>query len=231
MERTKREFVSIAAHQLRTPLTSMKWAVDYLIEGAKGELAIGQKALANQALHAANRMIHLVDDLLDVSRVEEGRFGINPSLQTFYPVLDRVFEVFQKKAAEKEISISSEIEKDIPALRFDEDKLEIVLDNVTDNAIKYTPQKGTIKVSLKKEGVNVVLAVRDSGIGIPKEDFERIFTKFFRSPQALAHHTDGSGLGLYVAKNIIDQHGGKIWFESEENVGTTFFISLPLLLG
>ncbi len=228
VERMKREFVSIAAHQLRTPLTGMKWAVDFLLTGEKGSLTEPQKTLASQALDAVNRMIHLVNDLLDVNRVEEGKFGIHAQKQTILPLLDRVLDAYKQSAAKKGVEFKALVAQGIPELVFDADKLEIVLNNLLDNAIKYTPLHGHIYVNAEVKGGSLVISVQDSGIGIPRDDADRIFTKFFRSSQAYLHHTDGSGLGLYVAKNIMDQHGGNIWFESAENAGTTFYVSLPL---
>jgi two-component system, OmpR family, sensor histidine kinase VicK len=228
IERMKREFVSIAAHQLRTPLTGMKWAVDFLLTGEKGNLSAEQKSLASQALEAVNRMIHLVNDLLDVNRVEEGKFGIHAQRQSIVPLLDRIVGTYEQSAAKKGVEFKALVARDIPELVFDSDKIEIVLSNLLDNAIKYTPAGGKIYVNAEPKGGSLVISVQDSGIGIPHDDADRIFTKFFRSSQAYLHHTDGSGLGLYVAKNIIDQHGGDIWFESAESAGTTFYVSLPL---
>ncbi len=228
VERMKREFVSIAAHQLRTPLTGMKWAVDFLLTGEKGALTDPQKTLASQALDAVNRMIHLVNDLLDVNRVEEGKFGIHAQKQSILPLLDRLMTAYKQNAAKKGVEFKAMVAREIPELVFDADKLEIVLSNLLDNAIKYTPAGGQIYASAEIRAGALVISVQDSGIGIPRDDADRIFTKFFRSSQAYLHHTDGSGLGLYVAKNIMVQHGGNIWFESAENAGTTFYISLPL---
>ncbi len=228
VERMRREFVSIAAHQLRTPLTGIKWAVDYLVSGEKGPLTDPQKGVASDALDAINRMIRLVGDLLDVNRVEEGRFGIHVEKQSILPLLERVFSTHMQAAEKRGVVLKTRVSKDLPVLAFDPDKIEIVLNNVVDNAIKYTPHGGTIFANADVQGDSVVVSLQDSGIGIPREDAERIFTKFFRSSQAYLHHTDGSGLGLYVAKNIMEQHGGRIWFESAENAGSTFYVSIPI---
>lgn len=228
MERTKREFVSIAAHQLRTPLTGLSWTVEALLSGAEGLLNAGQKDLAERARDAVSRMIALVGGLLDVSEIEEGRFGIKSARQLLQPVLARILDNFKRAAEEKGVSLVAEISDDVPELDFDADKMEFVVGNILDNAVKYTPTKGGIRLRLRKEGGNAVISVHDSGMGIPKEDRDRMFTKFFRSRDASARFTDGSGLGLYVAKNVVSQHGGTIWFESEEGKGTTFFVSLPL---
>lgn len=228
MERMKREFVSIAAHQLRTPLTGMKWAVDYLLSGDKGKLTEPQQTLAASALDAVDRMIHLVNDLLDVNRVEEGKFAIHTQKQSVLPLLERVIQTFKLSAEKKGVEFGAKIAKDIPEFDFDADKMEIVLSNIFDNAIKYTPVGGQVSAEAEAKDGSLAMSVSDSGIGIPRDDMERIFTKFFRSSEAYLHHTDGSGLGLYVAKNIVDQHGGKIWFDSGKDAGTTFHISLPL---
>jgi two-component system sensor histidine kinase VicK len=228
VEKMKREFLTIAAHQLRTPLTALKWAVGYLAAGEKGALNPEQNTLASHALDSVNRMIHLVDDLLDVSHVEEGKFTIHPSKQSIVPLFERIAETFKRSADLKGVMLSIMLQKDLPQFSFDADKIEIVLNNLFDNAIKYTPRGGRVEAHAEIRGEAFVCSIQDSGIGIPHADTERIFTKFFRSSQAYLHHTDGSGIGLYVAKNIMDQHGGKIWFDSVEGKGTTFHVSLPL---
>ena len=228
MEKTKREFVSIAAHQLRTPLTGMSWTIEALLSGEKGELNPKQKELAEGGLDAIHRMLDLVNDLLDVSTIEEGRFGITLARQPLSNVLGRVLSTFEKAASKKGVVFVKNIPDILPPLDYDAGKIEIVLNNLIDNAIKYTPAGGTVKVGAKQEGDTVSLSIEDSGIGIPAEETERVFTKFFRSRRALSYHTDGSGLGLYVAKNIIEQHGGRIVFTSAENKGSVFTIVLPI---
>ncbi|HEY4488242.1 MAG TPA: ATP-binding protein [Candidatus Paceibacterota bacterium] len=230
MDRTKREFVSIAAHQLRTPLTGMSWTVEALLSEAKGTLNVAQKELVERGLDAIKRMVDLVNDLLDVSRIEEGRFGIKPEVQPLAPLLSRVLDNLKKQASKKSVNLESRISPDLPPVSIDVDKMEFVLNNIVDNAVKYTPAGGTVVVSTRAEKNAVVIEVRDTGIGIPAAEFDRVFTKFFRSRKALLYHTDGSGLGLYVAKNIVEQHGGSVAFQSVENQGTTFVISLPQTL-
>lgn len=228
LEMTKREFVSIAAHQLRTPLTGMSWTIESLLSGEKGPLTLAQTELAKGGLDATHRMLDLVNDLLDVSRIEEGRFGVKLLRQPLSSVLERVLGTFEKAALKKGIEFKVELAPDLPTLDIDADKMEIVLNNVLDNAIKYTTKGGRVMVRTARKGNDVVCIVEDSGIGIPAKETERIFTKFFRSRRALAYHTDGSGLGLYVARNIVEQHGGKISFASKENQGTIFTIALPI---
>ena len=228
MEKTKREFVSIAAHQLRTPLTGLSWISEVLLSGTKGVLNVAQKELVEKSVYAVHRMVELVNDLLDVSRIEEGRFGVRPSQQSIYPMLMRVLDALQKEAQIKHITLTSKLQKGLPELSIDANKLEFVFSNIVDNAIKYTPSGGSVIVSAEKRENEVVVSVTDTGIGISESDSDRVFTKFFRSREAVSYFTDGSGLGLYVAKNIVDQHGGKIRFESKKGKGTTFSVSLPL---
>ncbi len=228
MERTKREFVTIAAHQLRTPLTGMSWMVEMLLSETKGALNAAQKELVALGLGAVHRMVELVNDLLDVSRIEEGRFGIKLARQSLAPILSRATDIFKKAAQEKNIEFATDISPTLPEFEFDANKMEFVINNILDNAVNYTPAGGHITFRAAQKDNDIVISVKDTGIGITKTDAEYIFKKFFRSREAFSHFTDGSGLGLYVAKNIIDQHGGKIWFESDEGKGTTFYVSLPL---
>lgn len=228
VERNKREFVSIAAHQLRTPLTGMKWSVEYLLSGDRGALGDTQKSVVMQTKGAVDRMITLVNELLDVTRIDEGHLEVRPSVQSIAPVLSRVQAFFSEAAAKKGVAFKTQFDEDTPPVSIDAAKIEIVLNNLLDNALRYTASGGHIDFSVRSMGHILTIEVRDSGIGIAEKDRARIFTKFFRSGEALMHYTDGSGLGLYVAKNIIDRHGGTIAFTSEENVGTTFTITLPI---
>lgn len=228
MEKIKSEFVSIAAHQLRTPLTGIKWSLQYLFSGETGKLNSGQKEMAGDALAATNRMVELINDLLDVSRIEEGRFGIRLQRQSISPVLERVVNTSQNTADKKGITLKVEAPSKLPFLNIDMEKMEIALNNLVDNAIKYTLPGKTVELKATSADGELTITVKDEGIGIPRSEFDRVFTKFFRSNQAQLYHTSGTGLGLYVSKNIIEQHGGKIWFYSEENKGTTFYVSLPL---
>lgn len=228
MERTKREFVSIAAHQLRTPLTGMSWIAEALLSEVKGKLTDPQKELVKKSVDAVRRMVELVNDLLDVSRIEEGRFGIKPLSQPLYPVLTRLLDIFNKESKRRNITLAIDIAEGLPDLSFDASKIEFAIGNLIDNAIKYTPEGGTVSLRVTQENEQVIITVSDTGIGIPDGEYDRVFTKFFRSKEALAYFTDGSGLGLYVTKNIIDQHGGRVWFESEKGKGTTFHIALSV---
>ncbi len=227
MEKTKAEFVTIAAHQLRTPLTGMKWSLDFLFGGDSGQLNTEQKEMVGDVSKATGHMIDLVNSLLDVSQIEEGRFGITKKNQSLVPILERVGDTFKKPAEEKGVILKTEIITPLPDINLDSVKIEMALNNLVDNAIRYSLPNGTVELKAQEENGQVMVTIKDTGIGIAPEDYEKIFTKFFRSNKALHHDTEGTGLGLYVSKNIIEQHGGKIGFDSKDNEGTEFYISLP----
>ncbi|MBI4708622.1 MAG: HAMP domain-containing protein [Candidatus Portnoybacteria bacterium] len=225
----KSQFVSIAAHQLRTPLTGIKWSFLALLEKETGALNQEQQRVIEGGVSAVNHTIILINDLLNVAHVEEGKFGFIFKPVGLLSVIEEVFKRYQGPAKEKGIQFSLELGKEnIPELNIDKEKFALAMDNLIDNAIKYTSPGGKISIKLEKKTDLVKLTVKDSGIGIPKKQIERLFTKFFRGENALLFQTSGSGLGLYIAKNIIERHGGTIEVSSVENKGTTFVISLPL---
>jgi len=225
----KSQFVSVAAHQLRTPLAGIKWTLYALLEEKMGRLNKEQEKFAGDAYKATVRLIDLVNDLLDVARLEEGRFGFKIKKQPLAPLVKKVCENFQKAAKGKGIKFSLELPKeDIPFLDFDEEKIAIVLANLVDNAIKYTAPGGQVAVKLYKEKNSVRVEVADTGIGMPADQVKRVFTKFFRAENAQLYQTSGTGLGLYLAQNIVEHHGGAMFFKTEEDKGSTFTFSLPI---
>ena len=222
------EFVSIAAHQLRTPLIGLKWSLEILSSGEAGKLNPDQKQIIAKASVATSHMLNLVSDLLNVGQIAQGSFGVIFKKQSILPVFKNLKDSFKNIGEEKKVAFKFEIPPDLPPLNVDIEKMEMAINNIFDNAIKYSSPGDKVELEVVCNDHTLVISVKDMGIGIPKEEFGKIFTKFFRSTRALHHHTDGTGLGLYVSKNIIEQHGGKIWFESKENQGTTFFVSLPV---
>ncbi len=228
-EKMKSDFIAIAAHQLRTPLTGLKWSIDFLISEDAGKLNLDQKQMIEKAFRATKQMVDLVNDLLNISKIEEGHFNINLKKQSILQVFENIKNMFQN-TKENNIILKINDIPTLPLLNIDDKKIEMALENIIDNAIKYSPPGGTVELKVVYQKQEVVISVKDSGIGISKNEKERIFTKFFRSKEALIKHPDGSGLGLYISKNIIEQHKGKMWFDSKENEGTTFYISLPVTI-
>lgn len=224
----KSEFVSVAAHQLRTPLTGIKWAYYSLLDKDTGELAQGKRNIVEEGLRATERMIDLVNSLLNVARIEEGRFGLSFKIQSFTSFLQKLSMPFAQLAKDKGIVLVVDVPLDDPLLmNFDEDKLSMAIENLLDNAVKYTLPGGTVTVRAALHGKNITLDIVDTGIGILPDQLPRIFTKFFRGDNAVRLQTAGTGLGLYVTKNIVEGHRGDIEVKSEEGKGTTFSLTLP----
>jgi len=225
----KSEFVSIAAHQLRTPLSAIKWTLTSILDGDFGKLNEEQMKYLGKTNLSNERMINLVDDLLNLSRIEEGRYIYRTAIVSMDNLINSVLSGVELKAREKKIKIHLDIEEKLPALVIDDEKIKLVTQNLVENAINYSREKSNVYISVKndKEKKEVIFIIKDNGIGIPKEQKERIFTKFFRAENAVRSETVGSGLGLFIDKNIIEAHRGRIWFESELNKGTTFSFCLP----
>lgn len=231
IDRLKSEFISTAAHQLRTPLSAVKWTLKMISDGDLGPLNSEQKTFLLQGYQSNERMIDLVNDLLDVARIEEGRFGFNFSFIQIGDLIDNIVQDFTHRIQEKRIKFAfNKPAGALPKVRVDPSRIRLVIQNLIDNAIKYTPEAGEVTVSIKYSKLNIEIYVKDSGIGIPENQINRLFTKFFRSDNALRMQTEGSGLGLFIVKNIVEKHGGKIWVESKENKGSTFAFSLPVQL-
>ncbi len=229
LERMKSEFISIAAHQLRTPLTAVKWTLQMMINGDIGELTAEQKTFLSQSYQGNERTIKLVNDFLNVSRIEEGRLSYVFELIHLEDLIDNIIQDFEHIIKEKQMDFVFEKPKEpLPKVKIDHSKMRLAIQNLIDNAIKYTQKKGKVAISIKNSIIHLEVSIKDTGYGIPKGQHERIFTKFFRSENIIRRQVEGTGLGLFIVKNIIEKHGGTIWFESEENKGTTFYFTIPV---
>jgi len=228
LDASKSEFVSIAAHQLRTPITGIRWSFNALLDNELGSVNNDQEKVLQDGLKSSIRMIALINDLLNVARIEEGRFGLRFKKLPFEPIMQGVIDRHKKAIDEKGILFLLDIQSGIPVLNLDEEKINIAFDNIFDNAIKYTPPGGTLTMKIKEEGKNVHIVISDTGIGIPKNQINKLFVKFFRAENAMRFQTSGSGLGLYVVKNVIEAHGGTIAITSEENKGTVITFTIPI---
>lgn len=229
VDRMKSEFISIAAHQLRTPLSAIKWSLKMVLDGDLGKPTPEMEEFISKSYTTNERMIRLVNDLLNVSRIEEGRFFYKFSPLNLVEFINGMVLDFIPLCKDKNINIEwKQPTGNIPLIQGDADHLRLAIQNLLDNALKYTPKNGTITISLAKSKTanNVVIRVKDTGVGIPAEEQERIFSKFYRGTNVIKMQTDGSGLGLFIVKNIIERHEGSISFESSDK-GTTFIITLP----
>ena len=233
LEEAKSKFVAVTTHQLRTPLAAIKWTLHMLTAGQLGAVTPEQKTFIDKAFESTERIVSIVNNLLTVDKIEA-----ESSDYTFIPVhLEEVVEsvIFELKAPAQSKYLNlifKPLAQPLPEVTADPIKLRMVLENLIDNAIKYTPQHGTVTVTLDDSRLNatpasVVVKVQDTGLGIKPADEGKIFQKFFRAESAVAMEPDGTGLGLYLAKDIIEHHGGTIWFDSGSG-GTTFTFTLPL---
>lgn len=226
--KSKSEFISVAAHQLRTPLSAIKWVMKLLLDGDAGPINDEQKNLLTKGYESNERMIELVTDMLDVARIEEGKFGFIFHHVNVIALIQKAMDAFAMKAKEKNISLVLDAQETSYSLKIDAARIELVLQNFIDNALKYTPNDGTITISVASTGRYVKISIRDTGIGVPKEQVSRLFTKFFRGANAVKRQTEGSGLGLFLVKNIVARHGGNISVETEEGKGSVFSFTLPM---
>lgn len=233
-ENEQRQFVSNVSHELRTPLTSMRAYIEALNDGAWKDPKIAPKFLeVTQA--ETERMIRMINDLLSLSRMDRGAVKMEPELVNFTDFLNHVlnrFEMIVKNdAKENNQTKKYTIKRDLPQqalwVEIDTDKMMQVIDNIMNNAIKYSPDGGVISVRLTQSNNQVVLCISDQGLGIPRKDLSKIFDRFYRVDKARSREQGGTGLGLAIAKEIIEAHHGKIWADSAEGKGSSFYISLP----
>ncbi|PWB39136.1 MAG: hypothetical protein C3F02_00765 [Parcubacteria group bacterium] len=228
IDKAKTEFVSLASHQLRTPLSAINWYAEMLLAGDAGKINKNQKEYMEEIYKGNQRMVALVNALLNVSRIELGTLAIDPEPTKLSDLAKSVVNEMKPKVVEKKLNITEKYDPKLPLISLDPKLARIVLQNYISNAVKYTPEKGKITVEIKNTGSEAQIAVSDNGMGIPKSDQARIFQKLFRADNARVKETDGTGLGLYIVKAIIDQFGGKVWFESAENKGSIFYVTVPL---
>lgn len=229
IERMKTEFVSIAAHQLRTPLSAIKWTLRMILDGDLGDITKEQREFIEKTYKSNERMIGLVSDLLDVTRIEEGKYLYKQTLADLETLVQSVVNSYKEEAERKNIKLRlKKPEKKLPQLMIDVEKIRLAIANFLDNAVRYNKPGGEVNISFEKGAGEVQLSIKDTGAGIPKGQQRRVFTKFFRAANVMRMETEGSGLGLFISKNIIEAHGGKVRFESKEGEGTTFYLTLPV---
>lgn len=234
VEGFRREFVTIAAHQLRTPLSAVKWTFEMLNEESEN-LTEEQKEYIHNGSQSTESMVLLVGDLLNMARVERGSFQFDLkeyALQDVLAIVEELIEDEKPNMDAKGTSLSFQKPNATQLQRkvsIDKTKIFMVLENLLDNAVRYTLQGGTIAVRMSVDEHAVQFSIKDTGIGVPKDQMNRLFTKFFRGKEAVRMETEGSGLGLFLSKTIVEAHKGKIWAESEEGKGSTFYFTLPLI--
>lgn len=227
LDRQKDELLSIVSHQLATPITSVKWYLEMLMDGDIGKLTKEQEEHVKSMQTIALDLVDLVGMILDVSRIQLGKMKIEKQKLDLKAFFHEILDVIEPKATEKKINFVKNMPAELPEAMLDKRYTRMTVENLLSNAIKYTKESGNVTMDVKIEGNTLHCKVSDTGMGIPKEEQSKIFGRLFRASNA-RNAVDGNGFGLYVAKGAIEAQGGKIWFESEVNKGTTFFIELPL---
>jgi len=228
LDESKDEFISMASHQLRTPLTSIKGYVSMLMDGDVGDVTKEQKHLLQEAFMSSERMVRLISDFLNVSRLQTGKFMMDKRPVDLAKIVEQEIEALEPNAKAHGLSFVYKRPKNVPELQLDEGKIQQVIMNFCDNAMYYSKEGSKIKVTLSTTKGHVEFTVKDTGIGVPLSEQAQLFGKFFRATNARKQRPDGTGVGLFLAKKVVDGHHGKIIFESKEGKGSTFGFRLPI---
>ncbi len=226
-DRAKSEFISTVSHELRTPMTAIKGYTDLIYGGAVGALNDNQKHFLSVIKNNTDRLIALINDLLDISRIETGRVRFEPAPVKLGEIVADVVEAMAAHAEEQGLALTYEVDAGLPEVMGDRDRLYQVLTNLVGNAINYTPE-GSVTVEVNNVGMAVQISVRDTGIGIKAEDIGRIFDRFYRADDPIVQEASGTGLGLPIVKMFVEMHGGRVWVDSEKGKGSSFTFILPV---
>jgi signal transduction histidine kinase len=223
----KSDFVSHVSHELRTPLTSIKAYVEALVDNSDDPRFIQRKEFLDIVSKETNRLIRIVNDVLDVSKIEFGQRPITRTPVDLSAVMAEVLDMLSPSLRERSVRIEADVPSDLPRIEGDPDLIKQVFINLISNAIKYSPRGTTVTVAAREEAVNIVMSVADQGVGIPKDEIGSVFDKYFRARSQKESKMEGLGLGLAIVKNIVEQHGGVVRVESHEGKGSTFYFTLP----
>lgn len=223
------EFVNLTSHQLRTPLSGSKWMLELLQKSDTGNLNKQQKEYIEKIYSSNERMIALVNDLLEVSRIDQGEAKLYLQPTDLVAIIRSIVSEKEKEVKKKGLQVTITVEQEpFPQVVSEFNKIKQALGNIITNAITYTPAGGKVTIDLKVQDGMALGSVADTGLGIPKAQQASIFNKFFRGSNILSVETSGTGLGLYISKSFVEASGGKLWFKSMEGKGTTFYFTLPL---
>lgn len=228
VNKAKTEFVSLASHQLRTPLSTINWYAEMLLNGDAGKINDEQTKYVQEIYDGNQHMTELVNSLLSVSRIDLGTFSVEPEPTDIKELAEDIIKGLEPRVFARKIGFHEQYGDKLPIVNVDPKLMRIVIENLASNAVKYTPVGGSVTLKIQRRKDDVLVSVQDTGYGIPKHQQGKIFSKLFRADNIKVQDTEGTGLGLYIVKSIVDYSGGKIWFTSAEGKGTTFYVSLPL---
>ncbi len=234
LEEAKSKFISVTTHQLRTPLSAIKWTFDMAAKGQLGENEEEKHKIFAQGLAGTERVISIVNDLLKVDMIDSEQSAYDFRPVSVVELVESVVMEFEARTKGKDLEIIlTKPQNSVPYIEIDADKIRMALENLIDNAIKYNFPKGKVMIDISDTRLNsadasLEISVSDTGIGIPRGEEDKMFQKFFRATNAIKQEPDGSGLGLYIARDIVEHHGGAMWFERPASGGTEFHFTLPL---
>ncbi|MGA1825266.1 MAG: ATP-binding protein [bacterium] len=224
MDRLKSAFVAMVSHEFKNPLVVLQLSLDHVLAGYMGDINPKQEKFLRLSKNEIDRLLRLVIDLLDISKIETGGMHLKKETIEILPLIKRIITPYENLLSKKQIALQLEINQDIGSLRADEDKLSQVIINLLSNAIKYTPQQGEIRINVSRKDNGIQFIISDTGPGISQKDILKLFDKFER---LIAENEEGTGLGLSIAKYIVELHKGKIWVESTVGKGSSFIFVLP----
>ncbi len=221
------EFVSIASHQLRAPLGNIRWAADLLENSRIGNLSDKQREYIESIQANNQRMIKLLNDLLDVSNISTGTMMGVKSTVALEEIVQQVVEEYNSIAKFRGVQLILDIDDGLPLVTINPERVKVAIQNLIDNAVKYSMNKGAVNVSISRTKNNVIIKIEDHGVGIPMNQQKDVFKKFFRSTNVKKYEVIGTGLGLFIAKSAVEGSRGKIWFQSAEDKGSAFYCAFP----
>ncbi|MBD3362145.1 PAS domain S-box protein [Candidatus Dojkabacteria bacterium] len=228
IENVKSEFISLVSHQLKTPISTIRWYTEAMIQGDMGDMSDLQKEALQTVYSSSARMANLIQIFLHVSKIEMGSFRYEPEPLNIAEEIRKVENKLKVNLERKNMEVEIKEDAQLPLVDYDANLLDVIIQNLFSNAIKYSDENTKIEITVKKIGNNIEIIMKDQGCGIPQDQHAKIFSKMFRADNAKQIDPNGTGLGLYIVKKILDKTGGEIAFKSEEDVGTTFFIKLPI---
>ena len=218
----------VASHQLKTPISAIKWCLESLLAGDQGEVNDRQKEYLSDALKNIEKVYCFIDNLFDVLKIETKKFEIAVKPVAIEKVIDEVLDELSDWIKANNCKVSFKKHEKLAEVLTDPSEIRQVIQRIISNAVIYRKGKGNVEITLEQKKGKVLFICKDDGIGIPKKDFGKVFTKFYRSKKAVTLDSSGAGLSLFISKTVIELSNGKIWFESKENKGTTFYFTLPI---